>query len=103
MTESACAAIRRNTRLAHKRMGKFTILNQSKEWVAHHYGNIFFRQAMRSSARLVIGPSAKHVEVMLALAQTWPTQQFGILYVLLISHSGAELGRYQSPLIESFE
>jgi hypothetical protein len=57
-------------------MGKFAVFNESKEWVAHDYSNIFFRQAMSSGERLVIGPSSEHVEVMLALAQTWHTQQF---------------------------
>lgn len=84
-------------------MNKFGVLNESKEWIAHDYGNAFFRQPMSSGERLVIGPSSKHVDMMLSLAQTWPNKQFYILYVLLLSHSGAELGRYQSPLITSFE
>jgi len=84
-------------------MGKLAVLNESKEWISHDYGDVFFRQPMSSQERLVIGPSSEHVEVMLASARTWPTQQFYVLYLLLISHGGAELGRYQSPLIESFE
>jgi hypothetical protein len=84
-------------------MGKFVIFNESQEWVPHDYGNVLFRQPMSSGERLIIGPSSEHVEVMLSLAQTWCTQQFYVLYVLLVSHSDAELGRYQSPLIESFE
>jgi hypothetical protein len=84
-------------------MDKLAVINESKEWVAHDYGNVFFRQPMSSGERLVIGPSREHVEVMLSLAKTWRTQQFYALYVLLVSHSGAELGRYQSPLIQSFE
>lgn len=84
-------------------MGKFGVINESNEWVDHDYGNVFFRQPMSSGERLVIGPSAKHIDVMLALAETWGTQQFYVLYVLLVSHSGAELGRYESPLIESNE
>jgi len=84
-------------------MGKFTSLNESKEWITHNYGNVFFRQPMSAGERLVIGPSRAHVELMLSLAQTWRTQRFYVLYVLLVSHSGAELGRYQSQLIESFE
>jgi hypothetical protein len=90
--------VRRTTR-----MEKFGVFNESKEWVAYDYGNIFFRQPMSSGERLVIGPSSEQVELMLGLVQTWRTQQFYALYVLLVSHSGAELGRYQSPLIESFE
>jgi hypothetical protein len=84
-------------------MGKFDVFNEAKAWVAHDYGNVFFRQPMSSGERLVIGPSSQHVELMLALARTWPIQQFYALYVLLISHSGADSGRYQSPLIDSFE
>jgi hypothetical protein len=84
-------------------MGKLSVRNEAKEWVAHDYGDAFFRQPVSSGERLVIGPSGAHVELMLGLAQTWRTQQFYILYLLLISHSGAELGRYKSPLIESLE
>jgi hypothetical protein len=84
-------------------MGKFEVFNASKEWVPHDYGDVFFRQPTSSGERLVIGPSSEHVEAVLALARTWPTEQFYILYVLLVSHSGAEPGRYQSPPIESFE
>lgn len=84
-------------------MEKFTVFNESKEWVAHDYGDIYFREPMSSGERLVIGPSRQHIEVLLSLAQTWGNQQFYALYVLLISHSGAELGRYQSPMMESFE
>ena len=82
--------------------GKFTSFNESEELVPHDYGNVFFRQPVSGGERLVIGPSSEHVEVMLELAQTWPAREFFVLYVLLISHSGAGPGRYESPLIESF-
>jgi hypothetical protein len=85
------------------RMAKFAVFNEAKEWIAHDYGNIFFRQPMSSGERLVIGPSSGHVDVILDLARKWRTQEFYILYVLLVSRTGAESGRYQSPLIESFE
>ena len=84
-------------------MGKLDVLNKSKDWIPYEYGNVLFRQPTSSGERLVIGPSGGHGEVMLALANTWGNQQFYVLYVLLISHSGAETGRYQSPLIECFE
>ena len=84
-------------------MNKLASLNQSKDWIAHDYGNVFFRQPTSSSERLVIGPSNHHVELMLALAHTWPTQQFYVLYVLLVQHTEAEPGRYASPLVDSFE
>lgn len=81
--------------------GKLTSLNGEGALVDHDYGDIFFRQPMEWGERLVIGPSNNQVEIMLSLAQTWDSYQFYILYVLLVSHSGAEPGRYQSPLIES--
>src|SRR6185503_4053950 len=82
---------------------KFAILDPAGAQAAFSYGDVYFREPLSRGERLTIGPSASHVDLMLALASTWPTQQFGILYVLLISHSGALPGRYQSPVIESFE
>lgn len=82
---------------------KFAALNNAGEQVAFSYGDLYFREPLSRGERLTIGPSASHVDLMLALACNWPTQQFYILYVLLVSHSGALPGRYQSPLIESFE
>ncbi|MBN8422234.1 MAG: hypothetical protein J0L73_25190 [Verrucomicrobia bacterium] len=82
---------------------KFATLNKAGEPVAFSYGDIYFRQPLSHGERLTIGPSASHVDLALALAGAWATQQYYILYVLLISHSGALPGRYQSPLIESFE
>jgi hypothetical protein len=79
---------------------KFGVLDEA---VPYRYGNIFFREPLSSGDRLVIGPYDRHVELMLALAETWPTQQYYVLYVLLVSHSGAGEGRYQSPPITSFE
>ncbi len=58
---------------------------------------------MSAGERLVIGPSDNHLDMMVALAGTWSTQEFYVLYVLLISHTGSQPGRYQSPLFESFE
>jgi hypothetical protein len=88
--------------VAAAKMAKFSTLNGAGEEVAFSYGNCFFRQPLSPGARLTIGPAALHVDTLVALAATWPTQQYYVLYVLLISHSGARHGRYQSPLIESF-
>jgi hypothetical protein len=82
---------------------KFATLNSAGEEIAFSYGDVYFREPLSQSERFNIGPSASHVDLMLTLASTWPTQQYYILYLLLISHSGAPPGRYQSPLIESFE
>lgn len=82
---------------------KFSTLNSAGEEIAFTYGDLYFREPLSRGERFTIGPSSSHVDLMLALANTWPTQQFYILYVLLISHSGAQPGRYQSPLIDSFE
>lgn len=83
-------------------MAKFSTLNASGEEVAFSYGDCFFREPLSTGSRLTTGPAASHVDTLVALAATWPKQQYYVLYVLLISHSGAQCGRYQSPLIESF-
>jgi len=82
---------------------KFSILNSNGAQEAFSYGDLYFREPLTRGERLTIGPAAAHVDLMMSLAGIWPTQQFFILYVLLIPHSGARPGRYQSPIVESFE
>ena len=84
-------------------MAKFSTLNSAGDEISFSYGDCFFRQPTSSGSRLTIGPALSHVDTLFALAATWPTQHYYVLYVLLISHSGAQPGRYQSPLIESLE
>jgi len=81
---------------------KFSIPDGGAE-APFDYGNVYWREETTGGERLLIGPSANQVEMLLTLAATWPNYQFGILYVLLVSHTGAELGRYQSPWIESYD
>lgn len=62
----------------------------------HRYRNVFARQQTTGPERLVIGASSEHVSVMLRLAQK-TRGPFEVLYVLAVSVSGREPGRYQSP------
>jgi len=80
---------------------KFCHLNSNGDHVPHDYGNTFFAQPCGNYQRLVIGPSSGHVELLTALAAEFATQQFYVLYVLLLSHSGNLPGRYQSPPVQS--
>lgn len=84
-------------------IAKFSTLNAAGEEVAFSYDDCFFREPLSSGSRLTIGPATAHVDTLVALAATWRAQQYYVLYVLLVPHSGAQPGRYQSPLIESFE
>ncbi|MFN3963088.1 MAG: hypothetical protein ACK4NQ_08945 [Fimbriimonadaceae bacterium] len=80
---------------------KFMSYDMNIEGAPHDYGNVYYRVPAGNRERLVIGPSRNHVDLLLALAKTFPTQEFYVLYVLLVSKTGADQGRYQSPLFES--
>jgi hypothetical protein len=83
-------------------MIKFGKIVSEGEDNSYDYGNVYFREKLSVGERLTIGPSSNHVNLMLSLAKTLPIQQFVILYVSLLSHTGKESGRYQSPFLESF-
>ncbi|QIF01789.1 hypothetical protein [Roseimicrobium sp. ORNL1] len=83
-------------------MEKFNTINNAGE-AAFSYGDCFFQEPLSSGSRLTIGPATSHVDLLMALAATWETQEYYILYVLIIPNDGIEMGRYQSPLIESLE
>jgi hypothetical protein len=84
-------------------MAKFASLDEQGNGVNHDYGNRYFRQPCGSSQRLVIGASSANIKLLDELATAFATQQFYILYVLLLSHAGRSPGRYQSPPIASHE
>lgn len=61
------------------------------------YPNVWSRETTRGPDRLRIGPSARHVEVLLSLAELWEHDYY-LLYILLIPRLGTRApGRYQSP------
>lgn len=66
------------------------------EWVPFRYSDIYELQKTTGPQRLAIAPAGNQIELLLNLAQTLP-EPFGILYVLLVSREGNDLGRYQSP------
>ena len=71
------------------------------EHVPYDYGNIYFEQPCGDGFRLVIGPSANHIEVLTELAAVFQQPWF-ILYVLLVPRQGNhEPGRYQSGPFET--
>ena len=84
-------------------MVKFATFDGQGNEVAHDYGNRYFRQPCGDSERLVIGPTSAQTKLLDELAATFPNHRYYILYVLLVSHSGQEPGRFQSPLIENHE
>lgn len=69
-------------------MSKFASFDIDGNAIAHDYGNIYFRQPCGDSERLVIGPTDSHVKLVDAMALTYPTQRFYVLYILLLSHAG---------------
>jgi hypothetical protein len=82
---------------------KFGTIGQNGTTVPHDYGNIYYRQSIGDSERLVIGPTDSQIKLLDGLASTFPTHRYYVLYVLLLSHSGRRPGRYESPLIENHE
>jgi len=65
--------------------------------VPHDYGNVYLEEPSGASTRLVIGPSAGHVELMTELAAELRGEPWFVLYVLLVPRLGnREPGRYQS-------
>jgi len=82
-------------------MAKFTNLDNAQ--VDYDYGDRYYREPCGNSERLVIGPSGKHINLIDLLTAKFGSDRFYVLYVLLISHAGYDLARYQSPIIEERE
>ncbi|HEY7086520.1 MAG TPA: hypothetical protein VH518_00445 [Tepidisphaeraceae bacterium] len=71
---------------------------ESGEHVPHDYGNLYFEQPCGPSTRLVIGPAARHVELLTELAAELGGNPWYVLYLLLVPRLGNRPpGRYQSP------
>lgn len=82
---------------------KFSILDNNGNLKDFAYPNIYFEEKLSFGSRLTIGSQSKQINLIDKLANNWEGEQFYVLYVLLISHGGRESGRYQSPVLESFE
>ena len=78
---------------------KFGRLDSSGEAVPNDYGNVFFRQPCGDSERLVIGPTGSQIQLLDSLASAFTSQEYYLLYILLLSHSGRSPGRYESPIV----
>lgn len=62
----------------------------------YRYPDVYDIEQTTGPARLVIAPSGNHVELLLELARCWQGHYY-LLYVLLASRTGHQVGRYQSP------
>lgn len=74
---------------------KFGALRGDED-VPYAYPDVWERARTTGPDRLVVAPSRDHVGWLLRLARTWPGE-FGLLYVLLVSRTDREPGRYQAP------
>lgn len=80
---------------------KFCRVTDAGEHVPHDYGDRYFRQPCGDSQRLVIGPSTDQTDCLAELAAEFECSAYYVLYVLLLSHSNRQPGRYASPPFES--
>jgi len=74
---------------------KFGILDVHSIPTPYSYPHVFMEEEYRGGIRLKIAPSARHIDLLLALSDALP-EPFFILYVLLIPHDKTREGRYQS-------
>ena len=67
------------------------------------YPDVWSLEETAGPPRLRVGPSSRHVEVLLSLARVWQADYY-LLYVLLISRQGKRApGRYQSSWPLAFD
>lgn len=81
---------------------KFSVVAPDGTHALHDYGDRFYRQPTTGPDRLVIGASGSNIDLLGSLAARFVDQPYFVLYVLLVSHTEHQPGRYQSPLM-SFE
>jgi hypothetical protein len=81
---------------------KFNSYDKNSKEISHDYGDIFEHEPTKGSSRLKIGVTRNAIDMMIKLADSL-TPPFFVLYVLVTTRRGNELGRYQSPLIETKE
>ncbi len=78
-------------------MHKFGMLDSAGNDMPYRYPNLWSREQTTGPERIVAAPATSHIDLMIALSRVLP-EPFGILYVLLVSRSDQEPGRYQSPV-----
>ena len=66
------------------------------EDIPYQYSNIYAIEHTSGPDRLTIAPKDNHVHLIKQLSSIWDGE-YGILYILLVSRSGKENARYQSP------
>src|SRR5262245_18537204 len=62
----------------------------------HRYGDVFDVEETGETQRLIVAPAANPISVVVDLMRELP-EPFGLLYVLVVSRTGRETARYQSP------
>lgn len=82
---------------------KFQSLDKNGNIENFKYGNVYFEEQLSHGSRLTIGPSDRQIGLINELSSKWQSGQYYVLYVLLVSHCGREPGRYQSPILDSFD
>ena len=65
------------------------------------YADIWCIEEYLNFSRGVAAPSGGHIDLMLQIAKTYPPP-YWVLYILVVSRIGQELGRYQCPMPLSF-
>jgi hypothetical protein len=77
-------------------MAKLSELNSVDDF---RYGNLFVGESGNGWSRLRIGPNGNHVHLLDRMSEKWSTPEYYLLYVSLVSHTGKNPGRYQSPIL----
>ena len=81
-------------------LAKFTASEKLDNEASYDYGMVYMLESYPAYTRLKIGASTDGVDLLLRLSDTLEAPFF-CLYVLVVSRSATEAGRYQSPWIES--
>lgn len=79
---------------------KFTVLDEHFNERHYDYGNIYQIEETSTGNRLKIGPSNNQIALLLKLADCLDPPYY-ILYVLIVTRTGQEYGRYESPEIDT--
>lgn len=80
---------------------KFGVGSEQRE--SHRYPNVFHQQRLPDGQqRLRIGPSRKHVELIIELVECLP-EPLRLLYVLVEPRGGHQSGRYEAASEMSFD
>ncbi len=82
---------------------KFSRINENNQYESFEYPDIYFEEKLTTGSRLTIGPKSKQIKLIDELALQWKEGQYYALYVSLLSHTGREPGRYQSPVFNDLD